>query len=297
MQTDDMTTQGSEQIAQATGVDGGEPPSGAEGEIALAFPTGRDAAAIYLISGILLIFLGSRFQGEHLLFGLVVSEIMFVSSPALLYTLASRHGLRETFHLNPISLKTAGLSILIACPAFVVMNIAALAQEWLFPRSAIYQQYWETFFARFQQFPFVVAIAMIAALPGICEELLFRGFLLRGMRRQLPAPAAVALTGVLFGAFHLDPYRFLPTSLLGMLFGCMVIRTGSILPGMIAHAANNTIALTLSMTLYKLRDLPSRPDETLLTWRHLLAAVPTAALAGWLVWRGLRALPPQPAES
>ena len=179
----------------------------------------------------------------------------------------------------------------------VVMSIAALAQEWLFPRSAIYQQYWETFFARFQQFPFVVAIAMIAALPGICEELLFRGFLLRGMRRQLPAPAAVALTGLLFGAFHLDPYRFLPTSLLGILFGCMVIRTGSILPGMIAHAANNTIALTLSMTLYKLRGLPSVPDETLLTWRHLLAAVPTAAMAGWLVWRVLRALPQQPAES
>ena len=54
------------------------------------------------------------------------------------------------------------------------------------------------------------------------------------MRQRFSPWVAIVLVGVLFGIFHFDPYRLLPTTLLGVLFGYMVLKTGSIFTGMIA---------------------------------------------------------------
>jgi sodium transport system permease protein len=89
-------------------------------------------------------------------------------------------------------------------------------------------------------------ILLMAITPAICEEALFRGPILRGFATRLSPLAAAALTGLLFGLFHFDLWRLLPTGLLGVLLSLIAWRAGSIAPSMLAHAVNNTCLVTLA---------------------------------------------------
>jgi ABC-2 type transport system permease protein/sodium transport system permease protein len=92
----------------------------------------------------------------------------------------------------------------------------------------------------------------MALLPGVCEELFFRGYLFRALRTQLSGRATVVCSAVLFGGFHLiTDYslaieRFLPSTLLGLVLGWVCLRTGSVIPGMILHVCHNGLLLTLA---------------------------------------------------
>jgi ABC-2 type transport system permease protein/sodium transport system permease protein len=102
-------------------------------------------------------------------------------------------------------------------------------------------------------------IAM-ALLPGICEELFFRGYLFRALRTQLSGRATVIVAALLFGGFHLiTDYalaieRFLPSTLLGLVLGWVCLRTGSVVPGMILHVCHNGLLLSLAWNESWLRE-------------------------------------------
>ncbi|NUP10577.1 MAG: CPBP family intramembrane metalloprotease [Polyangiaceae bacterium] len=89
----------------------------------------------------------------------------------------------------------------------------------------------------------VVLTIVIAVIPGIGEEIFFRGMLQRSFVARLGAPAGVALASVLFGAFHLDPPQAAGAAVLGGALGFVSIRTGTIVPAMVAHAFNNALAM------------------------------------------------------
>lgn len=90
--------------------------------------------------------------------------------------------------------------------------------------------------------PFTL-VALLAVLPAVCEEALFRGWCLRGLRKEMSAGAAVVLSSVAFGAFHLEPDRILFTGLLGAVLAILALRTGSLLPGIVGHALHNGITV------------------------------------------------------
>jgi sodium transport system permease protein len=92
--------------------------------------------------------------------------------------------------------------------------------------------------------PLVISLVALALTPAICEEALFRGPILLGLRRRFSMPAACVLTGLLFGIMHGDLWRFLPTFLLGALLSWVALASGSIVPSMVVHFFNNG-ALTL----------------------------------------------------
>jgi sodium transport system permease protein len=87
---------------------------------------------------------------------------------------------------------------------------------------------------------------LFAGLAPLCEELAFRGFLLSALRPAVGSAASVAVTGVLFGALHGMPPRCFVLAGLGMLFGAMVVRSGSLWVGVAAHAVNNGLVVLLA---------------------------------------------------
>ena len=95
-----------------------------------------------------------------------------------------------------------------------------------------------------------VILLSVAGLPAIFEELSFRGVLQPLLIRATGSAFwGSALTAIVFSAIHFQFYGFLPRVLLGALFGWLAHRTGSLIPGMAAHFANNALAaVTLWVT-------------------------------------------------
>lgn len=92
---------------------------------------------------------------------------------------------------------------------------------------------------------FLFNLFMIAFLPAIGEELLFRGVVQRifsNWTRSLQW--GIWIAAALFSALHLQFYGFIPRMLLGVMFGYLLIWSGSIWLPIIAHFINNGVAVT-----------------------------------------------------
>src|SRR5579859_2259045 len=80
--------------------------------------------------------------------------------------------------------------------------------------------------------------------------------------RRTTARAAV-VAGMLFGLFHLSPWIVQSAAFLGVVFGLLVIRVGSTVPAMLAHATNNATALTLAFLMSKGSGRTTHPPAVL----------------------------------
>ena len=91
---------------------------------------------------------------------------------------------------------------------------------------------------------FPVAFLALAVLPGICEDIVFRGPMLTMLGRGMSATAAVVTQAVFFGFMHGSLFRLVPTGVLGLVFGIVAYLSGSIWPSMIAHVMTNGIGIS-----------------------------------------------------
>jgi len=119
-------------------------------------------------------------------------------------------------------------------------------------------------------------IFFLAIMPGIFEEITFRGLLLHGLRRRFHPALAVLLVGIIFGLFHVALFRFAPTAFLGVILAAIVLLTRSIFPAMVWHALSNAA----SLLAFKL-NLPMTDLDAPSYW--LGTAILAVAL--WIVWR------------
>ncbi len=79
----------------------------------------------------------------------------------------------------------------------------------------------------------------IAIVPAVCEEILFRGYVLRSFQKSWGYIIAIIVSGAIFGLFHLQLTHFLPLAAIGMLLGYLTWASESIIPAMAAHFLNN----------------------------------------------------------
>jgi len=87
-------------------------------------------------------------------------------------------------------------------------------------------------------------VFVVCLTPALCEEIFFRGFVQRTFERTM-GWRSVVLVGVVFGLFHFNPLGLISLSILGLLFGYFYYRSRSLLPSMVAHFANNFLAVVV----------------------------------------------------
>lgn len=91
------------------------------------------------------------------------------------------------------------------------------------------------------------ALIIIALLPAVFEETLFRGILVGRMRASGWGTCSVIfISGALFSLFHGNPAQTLYQFICGVCFALLVVRAGSILPSMLAHLLNNAAVLVFT---------------------------------------------------
>lgn len=89
---------------------------------------------------------------------------------------------------------------------------------------------------------FFISLALIAVLPGLCEETNHRGMLLNSFVNKLGVWRAVLLSSLLFGLMHMNIVQFFYAAILGYLIAQAVLATRSIWTGVIMHFMNNAIS-------------------------------------------------------
>jgi len=186
---------------------------------------------------------------------LLLSQILFLVVPPFLLAFIRKYDIKETFRIKaPKPMEV--LLMLVISPVMVIAGFCAgfiglLAVKGIFGRVYIGGEITDIFSNNL-----VISLLLIAVLPAVCEELLFRGMIQRGLER-IGAGWSIFLSGLLFGLFHFDFQRLAAQTLIGFLAAYVVYRTGSIFNGMILHFCNNGL-----LTLIANRATGSAPQGT-----------------------------------
>lgn len=119
-------------------------------------------------------------------------------------------------------------------------------------------------------------ILLLAVLPAIVEELIFRGVILNGFR-QYGKIKAIVFSALLFALIHGSIDQTLYPFLFGLLLGIIAVKTNSIIPGMIIHFVNNSTVLIIN---YIIGSQPFVPDLTYILLSILIAVLCAGILFG-----------------
>lgn len=175
------------------------------------------------------------------------SPIFFVelltALPAVFIVRRYRFSLVRAFRLNPISPSLFGWSFILGASIAVIGDqLDRIMQLWLPMPDAIMEGMLAVFRTpNLADFLLIVFIGTIGA--GVCEEMLFRGFLQKIIEKKSHIYAAIFIPALLFGILHFNVWAILQISTLGIVLGLLAWRTDSIYPTIIVHALNNFIAM------------------------------------------------------
>ena len=91
---------------------------------------------------------------------------------------------------------------------------------------------------------------VMALLPAVCEEMMFRGWLQRVLGKSVNYHTAIWVSALVFSAIHFQFYGFIPRMLIGAALGYLYYYTGSLWMSIIAHFTNNAAAVVFAFLSY-----------------------------------------------
>ncbi|MEM9445743.1 MAG: CPBP family glutamic-type intramembrane protease [Verrucomicrobiota bacterium] len=134
-----------------------------------------------------------------------------------------------------------------------------------------------------------VLLLLFAVLPGVCEEFVFRGVLMKGFMntKTMTPQAAIILTSICFGVIHFSFYRFIPTAILGVLLGFIVWKSRSVWPAVLIHIINNGMLVLINEVMKEQGTVQPKLSE--LSWTsvapQLVMGWCLVGLGIWIVWK------------
>ncbi|MEP2025585.1 MAG: CPBP family intramembrane glutamic endopeptidase [Reichenbachiella sp.] len=186
----------------------------------------------------------------------VSAVLSFIVVPALFIRKFESGRLDNYFHSKFINLNAIAITIGLTMSLMVVNSLLI---EWNmsveFPESlaATFDQMEEQgklmteYLTDFYSFPyFLLTMLVVAVVPAIGEELLFRGLIQKYLQRVWGNPhVAIWVTAMFFSAFHMQFYGFVPRMALGAFFGYLFYYSGNLWYASIAHFVNNGLTLLM----------------------------------------------------
>jgi sodium transport system permease protein len=213
---------------------------------------------------------GSLQKPPHVMNGLLQTEILLIFLPPLIILRLLKLKPKEILRLNAPKLKELAVVPFIALSGALISAMLAQFMDLIFP---IPKEYLDTMTKLLSQnAPFWQLLGVFALAPAFCEEILFRGFLMRFYESYGKVVAVVA-TALLFAVFHLDPFKIVSVLFMGIVLGYLLIRTNSIYNSMLAHFLNNALALVIVNNAGAIWLKPFLKDGANLQWWVIAPAI------------------------
>jgi hypothetical protein len=132
-------------------------------------------------------------------------------------------------------------------------NMLISFPDWLLRFDVTSEEIIEAFLKMSTIWDLLYTLIVIAVIPAIGEELLFRGYLQQKIGKWLKNPhTAIVITAFLFSAIHLDVQGIIPRFVLGVLLGYLYYWSKSLWLPILAHFVNNAQAVIFSYPLFKI---------------------------------------------
>lgn len=123
----------------------------------------------------------------------------------------------------------------------------------------------------------------IALIPAICEEILFRGYILRAFEKSWGPIVAIIISGLIFGMFHIQLGNIFPLATLGIILALMTWLSGTLWPAIIAHFINNGAAVLVGSQYPELLFEQMTAESLPPIWVLVLSIIFTASIVYWMI--------------
>lgn len=221
-----------------------------------------DGIIVFILAVVIILFVNTLLFLKLGIAGMGIAEALLFVVPLML-VLLRRESIVDRFNLRLPSIGSFFSAVLLMLGTSMWENAASYIYIALFgmPESNDVA-FLDSYFADVSP---AVALIVVALIPAVCEELLFRGYLFSSFKGKKSKVAAVIVTSILFSAIHLDLYKTLPILIMALAFGYITAKTDSVLIPMIFHFINNSMGV-ISYYATKGQDasavLNSIPDST-----------------------------------
>lgn len=188
---------------------------------------------------LLTIYASLALSAKSLFAGVVVTQLIILLLP-LVVTFYIKSDIKQLFSIKIPSLKWTVKGVFLYVGIYSFILIISLILTNIFPESA---QNIEMSYEILMKQSFAFIVLSMAVMPGIGEELFFRGFLFGSLKHRFPIGIAIIISSLIFGAFHISLVKLIPTAMLGACFAYITWRSGSIFIGMGLHFLNNLVSV------------------------------------------------------
>ena len=195
----------------------------------------------------------------------VVLQFLLVGLVPLAFVHLSNLDVRAALSLRAVTARNLLWCLLLALSVLFLLDEVAFWQERLTGVQASLSPEIQRLLHANSALQFSWIFFALAVAPAICEELLFRGFILGRFLETGQAGQSLMMSSLLFGLFHRNLLTLLPTTLAGIMLAFTVWRTSSLYYSIVMHAVINTWAILVVNT---------RLGESL-PWTRQPAHVPT----------------------
>lgn len=231
---------------------------------------------VFLLVIVLTIIVAVPVQTAWEIWGLAITELMLLAC-ALVPALLLKWDLREVFPVKIPSLRQLFGVLVLLTGSYLSVLAINMVIFYLFPQGLTDVS--NQFLYLFRSVPLPVALFIVAVMPAVCEECLHRGFILYNFQ-GVGKWATVLAMGLIFGIFHLDPYRFLGTAVLGVLLTFIMVETRNLLLPMLFHLLNNAFSVLASLTSEPSAEVISVPLTAVGVYLVMAAIIPFIFLWG-----------------
>ena len=179
---------------------------------------------------------------SSLLAALVTQQAASLLIPTCCLGLLFTRSLWSTLGLRPVRFQALLAGVVLAYGAHPLMfEFSQLTKGFFPPLPGGLQRVLEVL--NQAETPLLWLLLALAVIPGICEEVAFRGFILSGLNSKGRAWLAVVLSSLLFGAMHIVPHQSFNAAVLGVPLAMMSLTVRSTLPAIVFHVTYNGLEL------------------------------------------------------
>lgn len=184
------------------------------------------------------------YKGTEYLYNPIKKVVLGVGSVLFILLYGIRKSKEPLFEIFPIRLFNPLVFIPVASFLWGAHIYLDLVNFWVAKVLPPPPWFWELFNRIFEgDYGLTGAFIKVAVIAPIVEELIFRGLILNGFRKNYNGFVAVFMSALLFSLFHLNPWQMPATFVLGLLLGWLMLRTNNIFVAIIGHSINNSLVL------------------------------------------------------